>query len=133
MRAGAAPLPRPDIPLRIALVGAGNRASGTYAPLLPDLTDWVEVVACCDPVAGHRQALASALGARPYADVRELVRLAEAALGRCPRPTPSTCRAAVTETSQPGGRADPIADDHGVVDGWPRTSSDSSATASPRG
>lgn len=130
MRVGAAPLPRPDIPLRIALVGAGNRASGTYAPLLPDLTDWVEVVACCDPVAGHRQALASALGARPYADVRELVRdgIAEAALVLTPVPShfaysvylSSRGLHNMTETSwcslvAQGREMIRAADDHGVV------------------
>jgi len=34
--------------LKIALVGAGNRASGTYAPIITTMTDDLELVAICD-------------------------------------------------------------------------------------
>jgi len=80
---------RPEEPVKVALIGAGNRASTLYGPLLPDLIDWVQVTACCDPVAEHREAMAAALGARPYADVRDLVRdeIAEAALVVTPVPS----------------------------------------------
>ena len=43
--------------LKIALVGAGNRASGTYAPIIATLDDDLEFVAVCDVVeamSSHR-------------------------------------------------------------------------------
>jgi len=82
-------LPKPNQPVRTALIGTGHRASTIYQPLLPSLADWIEVVACCDPVRENCDAAASALGARPYHDVRELVRdgLAEAALVVTPVPS----------------------------------------------
>ena len=82
-------IPKPDKPLKIALIGAGNRASTIYQPLLPALADWVEVVACCDPVKEHCDAAATRLGARPYYDVCELVadEIAEAALVVTPVPS----------------------------------------------
>ena len=43
-------VPKLDDPVKVALIGAGNRASTIYQPLLPSLKDWVEVVACVDPV-----------------------------------------------------------------------------------
>jgi predicted dehydrogenase len=81
--------PKPEDPVKIALIGTGNRASTIYQPLLPALSDWVEVVACCDPVKAHCDAAADALGARPYYDVGELVRdgIAEAALVVTPVPS----------------------------------------------
>ena len=66
-------IPKLDDPVRVALIGTGNRASTIYQPLLPVLKDWVEVVACVDPVEEHCDRAAAALGARAYYDVRELV------------------------------------------------------------
>ena len=75
-------VPKLDNPVKVALIGTGNRASTIYQPLLPALKDWVEVVACVDPVQEHCDRAAAALGARAYYDVRELVKdgIAEAAL-----------------------------------------------------
>ena len=75
-------------PLKLALIGAGNRASTIYGPILPHLKRWVEVVAVCDPVAEHATALSARLGARPFTSIRELVaaELAEAALVVAPVP-----------------------------------------------
>ena len=77
-----------DTPLKLALIGAGNRASTVYGPVLPHLGRWVDVVAVCDPVSEHAEALAGRLGARPFASIRELVaaELAEAALVVAPVP-----------------------------------------------
>lgn len=61
-------------PVKIAIIGAGARSSNQYAPLYADLKPWVEVVAVCDPVAKHAEALATRLGARAYTDIRELVK-----------------------------------------------------------
>ena len=52
-----------DTPLKLALIGAGNRASTIYAPIPPHLKQWAEVVAVCDPVAEHADAMSARLGA----------------------------------------------------------------------
>ena len=62
-----------DQPLRIALIGAGNRASTVYAPVLPHLGDWLDVVAVCDPVTEHGDALAEQLGAQSFQSIYELL------------------------------------------------------------
>ena len=105
-------VPKLDNPVQVALIGTGNRASTIYQPLLPALKDWVEVVACVDPVQEHCDRAAAALGARAYCDVRELVKdeIAEAALSsrRCSRTTPirSICRATASTTcARPLGAA----------------------------
>ena len=78
-----------DTPLRVALIGAGNRASTVYAPVLPHLGEWLDLVAVCDPVAEHSDALAERLGARSFHSIRELVdsQVAEAALVVTPVPS----------------------------------------------
>ena len=77
-----------DTPLKLALIGAGNRASTIYAPILPHLKQWVEVAAVCDPVAEHADAMSARLGARPFYSLRELLaaELVEAALVVAPVP-----------------------------------------------
>ena len=82
-------IPKPDSPVKIALIGTGNRSRTLYLPLLPALEDWVDVVACVDPVAEHCKQAAEALGARAYGDVREMVAdgIAEAALVVTPVPS----------------------------------------------
>lgn len=67
-------LPLPDEPLRLALVGAGNRAQTIYLPLWESLRPWCRPVAVCDPVAEHGGRLAVALGVPAYTDIRQLVR-----------------------------------------------------------
>ncbi len=44
-------------PLKIALIGAGNRSSTTYAPIFNFVRPWAELVAVCDPVKEHADAL----------------------------------------------------------------------------
>ena len=81
--------PKPDKPVAIALVGTGNRSQAIYQPLLPALREWVEVVACVDPVRENCDQAAAAFGARAYYDVRAMVAdgIAEAALVVTPVPS----------------------------------------------
>ncbi len=67
-------LPLPAEPLRLALIGAGNRAQTIYLPLWESLRPWCRPVAVCDPVAEHGGQLAAALGVPAYTDIRQLVR-----------------------------------------------------------
>ena len=69
-----AELPVPDEPVRIALIGCGNRSRTVYQPLLASLKPWLEVVAVCDPVAEHSEAMAAALAVRAYRDIHQLLR-----------------------------------------------------------
>lgn len=68
------PVPTPDQPVSVALIGAGNRSQTIYRPLFSSLKPWVEVVAVCDPVKDHADAVAAALGAPAFYDIRELVK-----------------------------------------------------------
>ncbi len=68
------PLPAPNEPLRVALIGFGARARMFYVPILKHLTPWIEIIAVCDPDPEHLQAAARELDVRGYADVRELLR-----------------------------------------------------------
>jgi predicted dehydrogenase len=68
------PLPIPTQPLRLALIGAGQRAQVVYRPLWESLRPWCVPVAVCDPVAANGQQLAAALGVPAYTDIRQLVR-----------------------------------------------------------
>ncbi len=72
----------PEHPVRLAVIGAGNRSFHIYTPSYESLKPWVEVVAVCDPVREHANRLANRLGARAYYDIKQLVRdnIAEAAL-----------------------------------------------------
>jgi predicted dehydrogenase len=67
-------IPVPSDPVKVALIGAGGRASNHYAPLFGSLKRWIEVVAVCDPVQSHCQAVAATLGVPGYADIRQLVK-----------------------------------------------------------
>ena len=82
-------LPIPSTPLKLALIGAGNRAQTIYQPLWESLRPWCVPAAVCDPVSGNGQALAAALGVPYYADIRGLVkdRPMEAALVVTPVPS----------------------------------------------
>lgn len=68
--------------LRVALIGAGQRAWTIYRPLFSSLKPWIDVVAVCDTVALNAQRMGEALGAPTFNDVRALVKakLMEAAL-----------------------------------------------------
>jgi predicted dehydrogenase len=67
-------LPIPQEPVRLALIGAGNRAQTIYQPLWESLRPWCIPVAVCDPVKENGEKYAAALGVPAYADIRELVR-----------------------------------------------------------
>ncbi len=64
----------PSQPLRVALIGAGNRSQTIYLPILRSTQPWVQVVAVCDPVREHADALAAKLGVPAYYDIRALVK-----------------------------------------------------------
>lgn len=66
-------MPTPDEPVQLALIGAGQRTSTQYQPLFNALHPWIEVVAVCDPVREHTDALAAELGVEAYYDIYELV------------------------------------------------------------
>jgi hypothetical protein len=68
-----APIPMPDEPLRVALIGAGNRSRTIYAPLVESLAPWLRLVGVCDPVREHADALAAELGVPAWHDIRRLV------------------------------------------------------------
>jgi len=80
---------RPNEPLKVALIGAGQRSRTVYAPLLPWLTPWVQVVAVCDPVREHADNLAKMLDVPAFYDIRDLVkaRPMEAAIVVTPIPS----------------------------------------------
>ncbi|HNZ38438.1 MAG TPA: Gfo/Idh/MocA family oxidoreductase, partial [Candidatus Latescibacteria bacterium] len=67
-------VPIPDEPVRVALIGAGSRARSIYRPIMPSMNDWMRVVAVCDPVREHADALAASYGVPAFYDIRELVR-----------------------------------------------------------
>jgi predicted dehydrogenase len=81
--------PVPDEPLKLALIGAGNRARTIYLPLWESLAPWCEPVAVCDPVQENADKLAEELDVPAYYDIRELVkdRPMEAALVVTPVPS----------------------------------------------
>jgi hypothetical protein len=83
------PIPKPDQPVKLALIGAGARSQAIYQPLWESLKPWCVPVAVCDPVAENGQKMAAVLGVPYYADIRRLVkdRPMEAALVVTPVPS----------------------------------------------
>ncbi len=71
----------PD-PVRIALIGTGNRAQTQYAPLFEVVKPWLQLVAVCDPVREHADAYAGRFHVPAFYALRDLVqaRPMEAAL-----------------------------------------------------
>ena len=67
-------LPRPDEPVKIALIGTGNRASTIYQPLFAAMAPWAQGVAVCDPVEEHASGMGQTLGVPAYGDIHALVR-----------------------------------------------------------
>lgn len=65
-------------PLRIAVVGAGKL--GGYHATLAAASDDFELVAVVDPVAETREALAAKTGAKPVADISEVIDQIDAAV-----------------------------------------------------
>lgn len=82
-------LQTPERPVRLALIGCGNRARAVYEPLMESLAPWIEPVAVCDPVPEARARSAGRLGVPAFDDLRRLIekRPMEAALVITPRPT----------------------------------------------
>ena len=60
-------------PVRLALVGTGNRSRNIYKPLWEGLKPWIKLVAVCDPVKESADAYAEELGGKAYYDLREMV------------------------------------------------------------
>ena len=63
----------PDTAVDIAIIGAGQRSSSIYRPLMASLEPWVRVCAVCDPVEDHARHLAEALDAPCFADIRRML------------------------------------------------------------
>ena len=66
-------IPRPKEPVRVAIIGAGNRSQTVYLPLMQDLMAWLCPVAVCDPIQEHAERAAERLGVPACADIRALV------------------------------------------------------------
>ncbi|MCA9837750.1 MAG: Gfo/Idh/MocA family oxidoreductase [Trueperaceae bacterium] len=76
-------------PLRVALVGTGNRSQSIYKPLFKALEPWIDLVAVCDPVRESADAFAADTGALAFYNLKDLVkaRPMEAALIVAPIPS----------------------------------------------
>ena len=59
--------------VKIALVGAGRRGSGTYLPIIAKMDEDLELVAVCDVDAAKAEQCASEYGAPYFADVAAMV------------------------------------------------------------
>jgi UDP-N-acetyl-2-amino-2-deoxyglucuronate dehydrogenase len=69
--------------LRIALIGAGNRAMGGWLPVIAAMRDDFEFVAVCDAVKEKAEAAAAQVGAKAYTDIDELCETAKPDLAAC--------------------------------------------------
>jgi len=80
---------KPERPVRVALIGAGNRSQIVYEQVFPVLKPWIKVVAVCDPVRENCDLMAGRLEVPAYYDLRRLVqdRPMEAALVVTPVPS----------------------------------------------
>ena len=88
-------IPRPDAPLRVALIGAGSRGTRHYLPVFDSLKPWVELSAICDPSKSRSDEAASDWSVAGYTSVKKLARdgIAEAAFsGHSMRRAPSASR-----------------------------------------
>lgn len=63
--------------LKIALVGAGNRGSGAYLPIIAKMDDDLELVAVCDAEAEKAAEQANKYGVPHFADVADMVESAK--------------------------------------------------------
>lgn len=61
-------------PVDIALIGAGNRSRTTYAPIFDFVRPWANLVAVCDPVAEHADALSDRLDVPAFYSLPDLVK-----------------------------------------------------------
>jgi len=67
-------IPQPSAPIRVALVGTGNRSRTVYMPLFEFLKPYFDLVAVCDPVKANCDAAAERLGVPAWYDLRQLVK-----------------------------------------------------------
>ena len=67
-------LPTIKEPVRLALIGAGNRSMNIYRPLFKGLKPWIDLVAVCDPVKEHADTLAQVLDVKAYYDVHAMLK-----------------------------------------------------------
>ncbi len=83
------PFVKPTEPVRVALIGAGQRSRTVYASLFPAIKPWVELRAVCDPVRANADHLAAELGVPAFYSIHDLVRARpmEAALVVTPVPS----------------------------------------------
>lgn len=65
---------QPKEPLKLAIIGAGQRMRMMYLPLFSSLKPWIKIVAVCDPVKNHTDVLADQLNVPAYYDIRQLVK-----------------------------------------------------------
>ncbi len=81
-KGGALLMEHENRPIDIAMIGAGNRSSTIYQPMLQSLRPWLNVVAVCDPVQDHADHYADAIDAQAFYSLEELANadLVEAAL-----------------------------------------------------
>jgi hypothetical protein len=71
---GSNRLPSLEEPVRVAVIGAGNRAWTVYRSVLSLLKPWVEVVAVCDPVTEHADRLGQDMNVPVFYTIHDLVR-----------------------------------------------------------
>lgn len=67
-------IPAIDEPVKVALVGTGNRSRTKYLPLIESLTNWIDICAVCDPVKENADRMAQALDVPAFYDIHELVK-----------------------------------------------------------
>lgn len=62
-----------DAPVKLAIIGAGNRSTVVYQPLFKLLKPWVDIVAVCDPIKENADKYAAALGIKSFTSIEDLV------------------------------------------------------------
>ena len=65
----------PKDPVKVALIGCGNRSNTIYKPLFSGLKPWLELVAVCDPIKEHADEYAASFeNVRAYYDIQSMVK-----------------------------------------------------------
>ena len=70
-------LPIPQEPVRVGIIGCGNRTRKIYKPIMKGLAPWIKVVGVCDPVKEHADDIAEALGTRAFYNIHDMVAAGE--------------------------------------------------------
>ena len=78
----------PKKPVQVALIGTGHRSSTVYAPLFSVIKPWLKVVAVCDPLREHADAMAKRLEVPPFYDIHKLVEAKPMEAGLVVAPVP---------------------------------------------